>query len=68
MSQNEMVLDYLKENGSITQAEAIECFGCYRLPSRIWDLKQTGHKFRRTMETGLNRFGEKVTYARYALI
>jgi hypothetical protein len=31
MSQNEMILAYLERNGSITQAEAMNALGCYRL-------------------------------------
>lgn len=67
MKQTEMILDYLKRNGSITQAEAVTQLGCYRLGARIWDLKQQGHRIVRTMETGVNRFGTPVAYARYAL-
>ena len=67
MSQNEMILDYLERNGSITQAEAISCFGCYRLGARIYDLKARGHRIIRLMESGVNRFGTKTAYARYLL-
>ena len=67
MSQAEMIMDYLEHNGSITQAEAAGNLGCYRLASRVYDLKCQGVKFRRIMEEGLNRFGERVHYARYSL-
>lgn len=67
MSQNEMILDYLNKYGSITQKEAMDHLGCYRLGARIYDLKQRGHKFGRIMETGVNRFGENETHARYML-
>lgn len=68
MSQNEMILEYLQKNGSITQAEAISQFGCYRLGARIYDLKQRGHKVIKTIEKGRNRFGIPTRYARYALV
>jgi hypothetical protein len=67
MGQNEQILDYLRKNGSITQAEAVERFGCYRLGARIWDLKRRGIRIRRRMEEGLNRFGIKTRYARYTI-
>ena len=51
--------------GSITQAEAIEAFGCYRLGARIADLKERGVAVGRIMEEGQNRFGERTRYARY---
>ena len=67
MSQNEMILAYLERNGSITQAEAMNAIGCYRLGARIWELKRQGVKIKRYMEEGLNRFGTRTRYARYIL-
>ena len=67
MSQKTMILDYLEQNGSITQAEAITALGCYRLGARIWELKERGYKIIRRMEDGTNRFGERTRYARYSL-
>lgn len=68
MTQNEMILDYLKDNRTITQAEAIERFGCYRLPARICDLRQMGHIIPKTMRTAYNRFGKQVRFAEYRLV
>lgn len=68
MTQNEMILDYLKQHGSITQADAINQFGCYRLPARIGELKKRGHKIVKIMESRRNRFGIMTRYARYALV
>lgn len=65
MSQNERIIDYLNEHGSITQAEAMNALGCYRLGARIWDIKRRGVKIRRMMESGINRFGDRTVYARY---
>jgi hypothetical protein len=42
-SQNRRILAHLQQGGSITGIEALTEFGCFRLPSRIWDLKQAGH-------------------------
>lgn len=41
-SQNVMILQYLQEGNAITALEALEMFGCLRLPSRIHDLKRRG--------------------------
>ena len=38
-SQKSKILDYMLDNGSITQKEAVEHFGCYRLSARIKDLR-----------------------------
>ena len=42
-SQNKLLLAHLKTGASITGIEALKLYGCFRLPSRIWDLKQAGH-------------------------
>lgn len=39
MTQCERILRHLQDYGSITQAEAVTEYGCYRLGARIWDLK-----------------------------
>lgn len=41
-SQNVMILQYLQAGNAITALEALEMFGCMRLPSRIHDLKTRG--------------------------
>lgn len=67
MTQCERILRHMQDYGSITQAEAISEYGCYRLGARIYDLKKAGYKIKRQIETGENRYREKVTFARYCL-
>lgn len=67
MTQSERIMQYLRENGSITQLDALREFGCMRLASRISDLKRDGVPIKRTMESAKNRYGEAVSYARYSL-
>lgn len=67
-SQKQRILGYMKEHGSITCLEAINAFGCMRLPARISDLKEEGHLITKRMELGTNRFGEPTRYARYSLV
>ena len=67
VSQCERILDYIAENGSITQLDALREFGCMRLASRISDLKRQGIPIKRKMETAKNRYGESVSYARYSI-
>lgn len=66
-TQCERILDYIAENGSITQIDALREFGCMRLASRISDLKRQGIPVQRTMETSKNRYGEPISYARYTI-
>lgn len=67
MTQSEMILRYMHENGSITPWEAMREFGCMRLGARIWDLKKAGYAILTDSETRKNRFGKPVTFARYRL-
>lgn len=66
-NQNERVLDYMKQNGSITTLEAFENLAVTRLSARIADLRADGHIIASKRESGLNRFGDKVNYVRYVL-
>ncbi len=66
-TQCQRIIQYMKDYGSITAAEAMSEFGCYRLAARISDLKNEGYEINRVMETGKNRYGDSVSYARYSL-
>lgn len=65
MKQKDRVLNYIKDTGSITDDEARNILGCHRLSARIYDLRKLGIDIRKTMETGVNRFGDRTAYARY---
>ena len=41
-SQNAKILSYLKKGRRLTALQALEKFGCFRLASRIHDLKEHG--------------------------
>ena len=61
------VLYHLKQKGEITQAEAINLYGCYRLAARIYDLRQAGYNISTVEEEPRNRYGQKGKHARYVL-
>ena len=61
------VLKWLQDKGSITQKEAIDEFGAYRLSALIYNLRQEGYDITTETETGKNRWGDKVTWGRYYL-
>lgn len=67
MTQSERILQYMRDYGSITAHDAMREFGCMRLGARIWDLKHDGHDIRTTFESAKNRYGDKVSYARYTI-
>ena len=68
MTQNEAVLSYMRRHGSITPLDAINDLGLLRLGARIWDLRHDGHRISAELESGTNRHGEPVKYARYTLM
>lgn len=41
-SQNNSILEHLKNIGSITPLEALKLYGCFRLGARCYDLKKMG--------------------------
>lgn len=67
MTQCERILRHLQDYGSITQAEAVTEYGCYRLGARIWDLRDQGVPIKSETVTGKNRYGERTCFARYSL-
>lgn len=66
-TQNQRILDYISEFGSITQLEALSDLGIMRLASRISDLKKRGYPIMSAVEPVMNRYGEKCHIKRYSL-
>lgn len=67
MTQNQMIINYINEFGSISTMEAFMELGVTRLASRIHDLRCEGYEFKREIIRGRNRFGEPVHFMRYSL-
>jgi hypothetical protein len=68
MTQNEMVLKYLEEKGSITTYECFKELFITRLSARIWDLKNKyGCDFDEEWITKKNRYGKVCTFKKYIL-
>jgi hypothetical protein len=68
MTQNERLLDHLKNNHSVQPLEALQDLGIYRLAARIHDLKQNGHWIEKKIVEVSNRYGEVFRVAQYYLI
>lgn len=63
-----LIRERLLNGGSITALEALREFGCYRLASRISDLRQEGMAITKTMEESISIItGKPVRFARYRL-
>lgn len=68
MTQKDRVLQRMKDSGSITQQEAVVEIGCYRLAAVIYKLKKEGHEIKSENANGVNRYGDRVNFARYSLV
>ena len=66
-TQNERILKYMQDFGTITTAEAMTELGVYRLASRINDLKRDGYAIHKVTVRATNRYGETVRFAQYSL-
>lgn len=61
------LLAYFEKNKYITQLEALNELGIFRLASRINDLKRKGYVVGSEFVDVYNRFGEKIKIKKYFL-
>ncbi|QOW47576.1 MULTISPECIES: helix-turn-helix domain-containing protein [Acinetobacter] len=64
MNHQTQVLNHLKQGRTLSQAEAINLFNCYRLSAVIQRLRRSGYDITTHQEPNLNRDGY---HARYEL-
>lgn len=65
MNQEERILQYIDDFGSITALDAVRDLGVMQLSARICGLEKKGFVFPRETETGINRYGEQIRFTRY---
>jgi hypothetical protein len=63
MSQNKQIADYLNKGKKLTTLDALNKFGCFRLASRINDLRNEGMK----ISTKIIKLENKKQIAQYSL-
>ncbi len=66
MSQEELVLKYIKDFGSISTLEAFKDLGITRLSAKIFNLRND-YNVRDSWDESINRYGKKVRFKRYYL-
>ena len=64
-SQNNRLLDYLKQHGSIDPLRAYEALGIYRLAARVNELRKMGEDIKTTRIKVHNRWNEEIWVALY---
>lgn len=67
LTQEERVLEYITEHGSITTWDAFADLGITRLSAKIFDLTRDGYEFDKKVEKATNRYGKQVHFTRYSL-
>ena len=68
ITQKQRVLDAMRGHGSISPWYAINHLGNTRLAASIHSLKKDGHIIATSIESGVNRFGDDIRYAKYTLV
>lgn len=66
MTQEELVLQYIKDFGSISTLEAFKDLGITRLSAKIFNLRRD-YNVRDVWDEVVNRYGKKVKFKRYFL-
>ena len=66
-TQENMLLNYLKEHDGITNLEAIMKLGIMQCPARIWGLKRRGVNIKTRRKQVIDRYGETKRIVEYYL-
>nr|DAG18781.1 MAG TPA: helix-turn-helix domain protein [Caudoviricetes sp.] len=66
-TQPNLVLLHLERHRSITPIEAFENYGITRLSAVVFTLRKRGYDIDTTIQHATNRYGKKVSYAKYIL-
>ena len=64
-SQENMILNYIKEHGSITTFQAVKDLGISQAHARIWGLKKRGINIKTRRITVINRYQDPVRVVEY---
>ena len=67
MTQQQRILQYMRDFGSISPMEAFRDLGITKLATRISEMTRDGQAVAKQMETSQNRYGDTVRYMRYRL-
>lgn len=65
MTQQEAILQYINDNGSITTYEAFANLGITKLTTRISELRRKGYRFSSEPIPHKCRYGRSVPFYRY---
>ncbi len=67
MSQQERILEHLKQGNKLTRLNSWSELGILEAPARISELRADGHDIKTERQTVRNRYGEKVSIAIWSM-
>lgn len=67
-TQRQRVVQYMKDNGSITRLESCTKLFIFELSARIVELERRGWVFDKVRESKKNSFNEVKNFTRYSII
>ena len=67
MTQRELILQYIKDFGSITPFEAFADLGITKLATRISEMRKDGIAIKIDTVKSINRYGKAVSFAKYSM-
>lgn len=67
ITQEDRVLKFMQDTGSITSWQAIQQFGITRLSAKIFNLRQKGYPITNKVIVSKNRYGDIIHFVEYRL-
>ena len=67
VTQQQLILNYIEDFGSITPIEAFTDLGITKLATRISEMRKAGMHFDIDTVKSKNRYGKTVRFAKYSL-
>ena len=64
-NQENMILNYIKDNGCITTLQAVRDLGILQAPARIWGLKRRGINIKTRRKQVVDRYGDTKRIVEY---
>ena len=64
-NQENMILNYIKNNGYITTLQAVRDLGILQAPARIWGLKKRGINIKTRRKQVIDRYGDTKRIVEY---
>lgn len=68
MTQKQLILNYIREFGSITPLQAFADLGITKLATRISEMKRDGMNIKVDSVQQKNRYGKTITFSKYSMM